>query len=31
MQKAVEIQRNGMVLRGMLHTPDGFTGKFLWR
>lgn len=27
MQKAVEIQRNGMVLRGMLHTPDGFTGK----
>ena len=27
MQKAVEIQRNGMILRGMMHTPDEFTEK----
>ncbi len=27
MQKAVEIQRNGMTLRGMMHKPDNFTGK----
>lgn len=27
MQKAIEIQRNGMTMRGMMHKPDGFTGK----
>lgn len=27
MQKAVEIQNNGLTLRGMLHIPDGVTGK----
>ncbi|NLO81830.1 MAG: alpha/beta hydrolase [Clostridiales bacterium] len=27
MQKAVEIHRNDMILRGMMHTPDGLTGK----
>lgn len=27
MQKAVEVQRNGMTLRGMLHRPDGSSPK----
>lgn len=27
MQKAVEIQSRNLTLRGMLHTPDSFTGK----
>lgn len=27
MQSAVEIQSNGLTLRGMLHTPDGIAGK----
>ena len=27
MQKAVEITRNGMTMRGMLHRPDDVEGK----
>ncbi|MDP4093869.1 MAG: alpha/beta hydrolase [Bacillota bacterium] len=27
MQKAVEIQSQGLILRGMLHTPDNYRGK----